>query len=148
MPSLSSSTRKRGLAVNAEAGASRSPADCAPQCLHVSVSHACLTGSHTAHATSPAKQDQEHALLPPRELARPPLRRVSARESEGCPPNGEPRREHSHHVVCTPHTSYPPFNCIVDTASDGSTGCAQVSAARCLGIGINMIHNVTAHDYS
>ena len=28
--------------------------------------------------------------------------------------NGEPRREHSHHVVCTPHTSYPPFNCIVD----------------------------------
>ena len=114
MPSLSSSTRKRGLAVNAEAGASRSPADCAPQCLHVSVSHACLTGSHTAHATSPAKRDQEHALVPPRELARLPLRRLSARESEGCPPNGEPRREHSHHVVCTPHTSYPPFNCIVD----------------------------------
>ena len=114
MPSLSSSTWKRGLAVNAEAGASRSPADCAPQCLHVLVSHTSLTGSHTPHATSPTKQNQKHALVPPRELARLPMWRVSARESEGCPPNGEPRREHSHHVVCTPHTSYPPFNCIVD----------------------------------
>ena len=82
MPSLSSSTRKRGLAVNAEAGASRSPADCAPQCLHVLVSHTSLTGSHTPHATSPTKQNQKHALVPPRELARLPMRRVSARESE------------------------------------------------------------------
>ena len=80
MPSLSSSTRKRGL--KAEAGASRSPADCAPQCLHVLVSHTSLTGSHTPHATSPTKQNQKHALVPPRELARLPMRRVSARESE------------------------------------------------------------------